>query len=53
MIEEKQIMPTAFLEVLKFAHANLHIGLGKHSTATTNGVPQGMSSSPVLFNLYS
>lgn len=39
------------LQLLQFLWSNLTTHYGAHSTATTNGVPQGSTISPYLFNI--
>ena len=33
-------------------HGNININLGKQSAKITNGVPQGLTSPPALFDIY-
>lgn len=38
--------------MLKFIHSNLKIHLGESYYFTSKGVPQGLTTSPILFNIY-
>lgn len=50
-IEENEILEGAKLKMLKFLLTNLRIRLGDIVLRTTNGVPQGSTISPFLFNI--
>jgi hypothetical protein len=51
-IEKKRILTPEKLALLKFIHKNLDIKLGFSSCKPTNGVPQGLTTSPACFNIY-
>ena len=52
ILVSKKVLADAELEVLKFIFDNLSIKLGKHIYKPTRGLPQGLSISPLLFNIY-
>ena len=52
LIEEKEILPSYILELIEFVHQNLRIKLGRQSTLTSSGVPQGLTTSLLLFDIY-
>lgn len=45
-------MPQYALDLLKFIHGNLRVGAGQESCSCANGVPQGLTTSPMLFDIY-
>lgn len=51
-IMRKNILYEWELELLKFIHHNVVIKVGKYECRTTTGVPQGLKSSPSLYNIY-
>ncbi len=51
-LEARSILPPHVLLLLKFLHSSLEYSLGEDSCRATNGVPQGMTTSPMLFDIY-
>ncbi len=52
-LERKNVLPPEMLQLLMFIHQELRIGVGREARmSTTTGVPQGLTTSPLLFNLY-
>lgn len=51
LIRKYKILNEKQLNLLEFIHGNLSIKLGYHETKTYTGVPQGLITSPILFNL--
>lgn len=51
-LQEKNILNTNEIDLLKFIHKNLRVCLAGQQTTTSKGVPQGFSSSPILFDIY-
>lgn len=52
ILRKKQILNNEEIQLIKFIHSNLTLTIGKEKTKTTTGVPQGMKSSPMLFNIF-
>lgn len=52
MLERKKILKPSSLELLKFIHRNLRISIGGREVTTSRGVPQGLATSPALFDIY-
>ena len=52
ILKEKKVMPENKIKLLQFIHCNLVTTFGSSQVTTNTGVPQGLSSSPMLFNLY-
>lgn len=52
MLLDKKVMVEEQIRLLKFIHTNLRISLGGKEVSTSKGVPQGLTSSPPLFNTY-
>ena len=51
-LKNREAMTLDNFNLLAFILKNLKVKLGKFSTTTTTCVPQGLASSPLLFNLY-
>ena len=51
-LESRRILPPHVLQLLKFLHSRLSFSLNGISCRSTNGVPQGMTSSPMLFDIF-
>lgn len=53
LLDDKKILDKDELAALKWIHSNLYISTGQGQKAYTNiGVPQGLRTSPMLFNIY-
>ncbi len=52
VIKRKLILGELELQLLIYLHENLTITIGNEEFKINRGVPQGMSSSPVLFNIF-
>ena len=51
-LEARSVLPPYVLQLLKFLHHSLEYTLGAESCRASNGVPQGMTTSPMLFDIY-
>ena len=50
---QRKILSPSELRLLEFIHYNLRVSIdGEHMVTTSSGVPQGLISSPLLFNIY-
>jgi hypothetical protein len=52
MLRIKGILNQHDIELLEFIHYNLRIDIGGKSITTSRGVPQGLTTSPILFDIY-
>ena len=52
ILKDKNILNDVDIKLLKFIHSNLVITIGNESTKTNKGVPQGLTTSPLLYNIY-
>jgi hypothetical protein len=52
-LRRKNILNEREIQLLKFLHDNMKIQIGEITVNSSRGVPQGMISSPMLFNIYS
>jgi hypothetical protein len=52
MLLRKRILSHQKLRILEFIHHNLRVSLGTNEVTTSRGVPQGLTTSPLLFNIY-
>ncbi len=52
-LKEKGILSDEKIDLLRFIHQNLRISMGGREVTTSRGVPQGLPSSPPLFNVLS
>lgn len=52
IVQEKQILEPKKLQLLQFIHGNMEVSMGNKSCKTGKGVPQGMMTSPMLFNVF-
>lgn len=53
LIQQKRILSPQKLNLLRFIHSNIRVEYGDISIKSTNGVPQGLTTSPHLFNIFS
>lgn len=51
-LKDKQVLADEEIEIIKFIHSNIRIKLGGKKCHTETGVPQGLMSSPILFNVF-
>jgi len=51
-IEKNNILTKNELKLLKFIHSNIKIQVGNKRCKTTRGAPQGLSTSPLFWNIY-
>jgi len=51
-LEENKVLTADELKLLKFIHSNITIKMGKVQCKTEKGVPQGLCTSPMLWNIY-
>ena len=51
IIRDNNILNKDQIKILKFILKNIRIKYGNHNANTTNGVPQGGTSSPELFKI--
>lgn len=52
LLEANNILSKNSIDLLKWLYKNITVRLGNYSTSTSKGVPQGMRTSPLLFNFY-
>lgn len=52
ILHTKRILNESKIQILKFVHQNLRIKLGNKDCNIERGVPQGCTTSPMLFNIY-
>ncbi len=52
-LERTKALSEQQVSLLKFIYNNIRITLGNSTITTSKGVPQGLCTSPILFNLYS
>ena len=52
VISKMNILTENELKLLKFIHSNLKIQVGSKKCKTTRGTPQGVSTSPLFWNIY-
>jgi len=52
IIREKGILSPGKLQLLEFLHRNVQVTLGEHGCRSTNGVPQGFTTSPACFDIF-
>jgi hypothetical protein len=48
----RKILTEEKLNLLKFIHKNVEVTLGNSNTTSTNGVPQGLTTSPACFDIF-
>lgn len=51
-LNDRKILPVCKIQLIQFIHENLVIKLGNKTCKTERGVPQGLMTSPMLFNIY-
>jgi hypothetical protein len=52
MLTKERILNNEEVKLLKFIHSNIRIEMGLKSITTSKGVPQGLTTSPLLFDIY-
>jgi retron-type reverse transcriptase len=52
MLIKKRILTKEEVKLLEFIHSNIRIEMGSKSVTTSKGVPQGLTTSPLLFDIY-
>jgi hypothetical protein len=50
-LEKRNVLDKPKLDLLKFIHKHMNVRIGSRSCHTTNGVPQGLTSSPACFDI--
>lgn len=53
ILKEKNILNDEEIQLINFIHKYLEIGFEDNTVTTTTGLPQGLKTSPLLFNIYS
>jgi hypothetical protein len=48
----RSVLTNSELDMIKFLFTNSSNRIGKHSITPTNGVPQGGTTSPILFDIF-
>lgn len=51
-LKEKKIVSSKRIELIQFLLANSKVRIGEKAVASNNGVPQGSTIAPMLFNIY-
>ena len=51
-IKKHKILTKNELKLLKFIHSNIKIQVGNKCCKTSRGAPQGLSTSPLIWNIY-
>jgi hypothetical protein len=51
-LEATSALSSSQIDLLRFLYGNLRVAVGRGEMTTSRGVPQGLTSSPILFDLY-
>jgi len=51
-LQNLEILNKNQLDLLDFIHYNIRVRIGETQITTSRGVPQGLTSSPILFDIY-
>lgn len=51
-LRRREILDSEQMQLLEFIHSNMRIDIGDKSITTSRGVPQGLTTSPILFNIF-
>lgn len=49
---KKNILNRDEIQLLHFIHSNIRVSMGEKEVTTSRGVPQGLITSPILFDIY-
>ena len=52
MMRRRGVLSNHKFNILVYIHSNIQVGIGRRCTYTDIGVPQGLKTSPLLFNIY-
>ncbi len=52
LVQKHKVLRADSLQLLKFIHARLNVVIGQSTAKMTSGIPQGLMSSPALFDVY-
>lgn len=52
ILEQKEILNIEERQIIKFLHSNISVKVGSQQCKTERGVPQGLMTSPMLFNIF-